>query len=257
MTDSLVVSDFKIASTRRTAKHWHDVSDRQLVGFCLQNMEEAWAELLRRYHRLILGVLIKTIPASLRWSSLLLDLSQEVLAKICANSCRALREFEWRHDGSLRGLLQVISSTVAQDYLRRSLTRRRDVRRELPLDEFRHDRKPHDSHSAIDRKILLEQLARRLGQRIQHEPNRTRDIAMFLLYYGYGLRSVELAKLYRLKTKTVENKLAKFCRLVRMHCDLKYQCVGKFSALQRVTGAQSQGHVSQCSQGATTTMTSQ
>src|SRR5579871_626981 len=164
------VSNFNIDSTKQTTASWQEVPDRQLVEFCLQGLEEAWVEFLRRYHRLILGVLIKTIPASLRRSIILRDLLQEVLAKICANSLRVLREFEWRHEGSLRGLLQVMSSTVAHDYLRRVLGQRRDVRQEFPLDELRYDRKAYNSHSATEQKIFLEQLARCLAQKSYRKP---------------------------------------------------------------------------------------
>ena len=217
MTDAVAPSNFKIASTEQTIALWQEIPDRQLVEFCLQGLEEAWVELLRRYHRLILSVLIKTIPASLHRSIILRDLLQEVLAKICANSLRVLREFEWRHEGSLRGLLQVISSTVAHDYLRRWLNQSRDMRREFPLEECEYVRKNHHSYSAIEQKILLEQLARRLWQLIYDEPNHIRDIAMFLLYYGHGLRSAELARIYQLNIKTVETKLARLSRLVRTH----------------------------------------
>ena len=217
MTDAVVVSNFKIASTKQTTTPWQEVPDRQLVEFCLQGLEEAWVELLRRYHRLILGVLIKTIPASLRRSIILRDLLQEVLAKICANSLRALREFEWRHEGSLRGLLQVMSSTVAHDYLRRWLSQSRDMRREFPLDELKYGRKAHNSHSATEQKILFEQLARCLAQRSRQKPNHIRDIAIFLLYYQYGLRSSDLARIYQLNIKTVESKLTRLNRLARIH----------------------------------------
>jgi RNA polymerase sigma factor (sigma-70 family) len=188
------------------------------MEFCLQGLEEAWIELLRRYNRLILSVLIKTIPASFRRSGALRDLYQEVIAKICANSLRALREFEWRHEGSLRGLLQAISCRVAHDYLRRWLNLKRDVRRELQLDEVTHNGKFHNSHSAVEQKILLEQLTRYLAQQISQSANRTQDIAIFLLYYHYGLPSADVARIYRLKIKTVESKLARLSRLARVHC---------------------------------------
>jgi RNA polymerase sigma factor (sigma-70 family) len=216
MTNVVVVSNFKTASLEQTTDPRQKIPDRQLVEFCLQGLEEAWIELLRRYSRLMMGVLMKTIPAYLRQPNVLRDLFQEVLAKICANSLRALREFEWRHESSLRGLLQVVSASVAHDYLRRWLGPGRDIRRESPLEECEYDRKSHHAHSAIEQKILLEQLARCLWQRINDEPNRIRDIAMFLLYYGHGLRSAELARIYQLKTKTVETKLLRLSRLARI-----------------------------------------
>jgi len=61
---------------------------------------------------------------------------------------------------------------------------------------------------------LLRQLTGRLAQLIP-EPNRTRDIAMFLLYFGYRVTAAELARLYHLGTKTVESKLLRLSRLAR------------------------------------------
>jgi DNA-directed RNA polymerase specialized sigma24 family protein len=221
MINAAAVSHFEIVCTEQTTAPWQEVPDRQLVEFCLQGLEEAWIELLRRYSHLISGVLIKTVPAYLRQASTLPDLFQEVLAKICANSLRVLREFEWRHEGSLRGLLQVISANVANDYLRRWLNQRRDMRREFPLDELKYGGKAYNSHSATEQKILLEQLARCLAQRTCHKPNHIRDIAIFLLYYHYGLPSSDLARIYQLNIKTVETKLTRLKRLARIHCAKK------------------------------------
>jgi DNA-directed RNA polymerase specialized sigma24 family protein len=197
---------------------WPGVSDRNLVELCLERNEDAWVELLRRYHLLIVKVSSRTIR---RWfkptPSVLDDLFEEVLVKICANEFRALRELEWRHEGTLRGLLQVVSSTVAQDYLRRCLARSRSLHLEQQLEEFVHEREVKDPHSAVEHKILLQQIASRMAQLIS-EPNRTRDIAMFLLYFGYRVTAAEIARLYHLGTKTVESKLLRLSRLARAHC---------------------------------------
>jgi DNA-directed RNA polymerase specialized sigma24 family protein len=197
---------------------WQEISDRNIVELCLERNEDAWVELMRRYHHLIVKVSSRTIR---RWfqptPSLLDDLFQDVLVKTCANEFRALRELEWRHEGTLRGLLQVVSSTVAQDYLRRCLSRSRSLHMEQQLDEFLHDRQLKGAHSAVEHKILLRQLASRLAQLIP-EPNRTRDIAMFLLYFGYRVTAAELARLYHLGIKTVESKLLRLSRLARAHC---------------------------------------
>jgi len=167
---------------------------------------------------LIVKVSSRTIH---RWfqptPSLLDDLFQEVLVKICTNEFRALRELEWRHEGTLRGLLQIVSSTVAQDYVRRCLSWSRSLHLEQQLEEFVHDREVKDLHSAVGHKILLPQLASRLAQLIP-DPNRSRDIAMFLLYYGYRVTAAELARLYHLGIKTVESKLLRLTRLARVHC---------------------------------------
>jgi len=218
MTNSLVAISIKTFPDKLTTSYWPGVSDRNLVELCLERNEDAWLELMRRYHLLIVKIASRTIR---RWfrptPNLLDDLFKDVLVKICANEFRALRELEWRHEGTLRGLLQVVASTVAQDYLRRCLTQSRCLHLEQQLEEFMHDRQTKDNHSAIEHKILLRQLASRLAQLIP-EPNRTRDIAMFLLYYGYRVTAAELARLYHLGTKTVESKLLRLTRLARAHC---------------------------------------
>jgi DNA-directed RNA polymerase specialized sigma24 family protein len=218
MTNSLVTTSFKTFPDKLTTAYWPGVSDRNLVELCLERNEDAWLELMKRYTLLIVKVSSRTIR---RWfpptPSLLDDLFKDVLVKICANEFRALRELEWRHEGTLRGLLQVVASTVAQDYLRRCLSWSRSLHLEQQLEEFVHDREVKNPHTAVEHKILLRQLASRLAQLIP-EPNRTRDIAMFLLYYGYRVTAAELARLYHLGTKTVESKLLRLTRLARAHC---------------------------------------
>jgi DNA-directed RNA polymerase specialized sigma24 family protein len=219
MTNSVVAISIKTFPGELTTTNWAGVSDRNLVELCVERDEDAWLELMRRYHLLIVKIASRTIR---RWfqptPSLLDDLFKDVLVKICANEFRALRELEWRHEGTLRGLLQVVSSTVAQDHLRRCLSLSRSLHLEQQLEEFVHDREVKSPHSAVEHKILLRQLACRLAQLIPHEPNRTRDIAMFLLYYGYRVTAAELARIYRLGTKTVESKLLRLTRLARAHC---------------------------------------
>jgi DNA-directed RNA polymerase specialized sigma24 family protein len=201
-------------SSRLNKICWKEIPDRQLVELCLKDMEDAWVEFLRRYHSLMVGVIARTLRPSIpSTSSLLMDLLQEVLAKICANACRPLRELEWRHEGSLRGLLRVVSSTVTQDYIRRCLAPGRDVRRVQPLDEHRHNRGSSGSLATVEHKILLEQLTHHLAKSIRSGSNRVQDIAMFLLYYSYGVGAAELARIYHLGIKTVENKLARLTRL--------------------------------------------
>jgi DNA-directed RNA polymerase specialized sigma24 family protein len=200
------------------ATDWPGISDRNLVELCLERNEDAWVELMRRYHLLIVKVSSRTIS---RWfkptPNLLDDLFKDVLMKICANEFRALRELEWRHEGSLRGLLQVVSSTVAQDHLRRCLSLSRSLHLEQQLEGFAHDREAKSPHREIEHKILLRQIVSRLAQLIP-ERDRTRDIAMFLLYYGYRVTAAELARLYHLGSKTVESKILRLTRLARAHC---------------------------------------
>ncbi|MGZ4853712.1 MAG: RNA polymerase sigma factor [Candidatus Angelobacter sp.] len=200
--------------------NWQELSDRKLVELCLQGIEDAWAELLRRYRRLIARVAAKTIrgihPVT---SSVLEDLIQDSLARIVANDCRALRDLEWLHEGSLRGLLQKTASTAAQDYLRKQLSEKRNIWNEVSLEE------PdlvlptsEDSSATLQQKILLDQLARCLEKLIRSEADCTRDVAIFRLFYGYRITAADLSRFYEMNLRKVENTLARLGRLARSHC---------------------------------------
>jgi DNA-directed RNA polymerase specialized sigma24 family protein len=200
--------------------NWQELPDQELVELCLQGDEDAWVELLRRYRRLIAGVAAKTILRSFRPTiSLVQDLVQESIAKICVNDFRALRELEWRHAGALKGLLQVTASTTAQDYLRKWLSEKRDIRKEDSLEQEGLVIPAQESPAPkVEQSILLQQLARCLKKVTQDEEDSTRDIAIFLLFYGCKITAADLSRLYKLNLKKVENTLARLGRLARVHC---------------------------------------
>ncbi len=200
--------------------NWQELPDRKLVELCLERNEDAWVELLRRYRGLIAGVAAKTVLRSFRpAANLIQDLVEDTFVRICANEFRALRELEWRHEGALRGLLQVTASTAAQDYLRKFLSPKRDIRKEESLDKPGLVVPVQEKFAdKVEQKILLEQLARCLKKVIHSEPDCTRDIAMFLLFYGFRVTAADLSRLYSLNVKKVENTVARLGRLVRSHC---------------------------------------
>ena len=200
--------------------NWPEILDRKLLDLCLQGNTDAWVEFLRRFQRLVTGVTAKTIrPCFQPTAEVLENLWQDTLHKVLANDFRALRKLEWRHEGSLRGLLRVTASTVAQDYVRKWRAQRRDVSQEDQLDDLVHDiPDPKNPAAAVQSKILLGQLARCLEKQIHAESDHTRDIAMFLLFYGSRVTASDLARVYMLGTKTVENTVARLARIARKYC---------------------------------------
>src|SRR5580765_4729569 len=111
--------------------NWRELSDRQLVELCLKGNEDAWVELLGRYRLLITRVAGRVVRMAgvSPTAGLLEDLFQESLARILAKDIRALRELEWLHEGSLRGLLQSTAATAAQDWLRKEFSEKRDKKK--------------------------------------------------------------------------------------------------------------------------------
>lgn len=203
--------------------NWQELTDRELVELCLQSNEDAWREFLRRYYRLLAGIAAKTLrryfPNSSQIQELVGEAVQDAILRICANNFRALREMEWRHEGALRGLLQITAATASHDLARKRLSEKWNVHQEESLEEPGLVIPEKEStKDRLDHKILLKQLARCLEKVIHGEPEAKRDIAMFLLYYGFKVTAGDLARLYRMNVRKVENTVARLSRLTRENC---------------------------------------
>lgn len=197
--------------------NWQAISDRELVESCLQdNQREAWTEFLRRFQPLMAAVVAKTIR---RWMppnrSLVDDLVQSSLRKICDNNCRAMRSFRWLHENSFRGFLKVVSSNAVQDHFRKYPT----TRIEGDLEEVGPEAlRTEASTRSVETEALVHKLVACLQRLLSSEADFNRDLAMFLLYYRYGLTAKEISSLYPLTLKAVENTLLRLVRIARTRC---------------------------------------
>ena len=197
--------------------NWQEISDRELVELCLQdNQQEAWREFLRRFQPLMSAVVARTIR---RWMppnrSLVDDLVQSSLRKICDNNCRAMRGFRWMHENSFRGFLKVVSSNVVQDHFRKYPT----TRVEEGLEDVGQDLVKTDvSTRSVETEALVQKLVACLQKLLSAEADFNRNLAMFLLYYRYGLTAKEISRLYPLTLKAVENTLLRLVRIARSRC---------------------------------------
>jgi len=204
--------------------NWRGLSDRKLVELCLEYNEDAVAELLERYKRMIARTAAKTLSAAnlsgLRPTiPLLADLSQDTWARIIADDMRALRDLEWLHEGALRGLLQITAATATQDHIRKVLSNKRDIRKEESVTEIGiFLPEPQSTVANLEHKILLDQLTKCLENVIRAEADWVRDVAMFRLFFGYRITASDLARIYQMNLRKVENTLARLARLAKAHC---------------------------------------
>ena len=197
-----------------------ELSDRKLVELCLEGNKDAIAELLRRYKRMVARVVARTLnAANLKPTSVVEDLMQEAWARVTVDNFRPLRELQWLHDGALRGLLQVAAATATQDYIRKRFSEKRDVRKEESLTEIGAFLPASGNAVAnVEYKILVEQLIKCLQGLIRHETDCIRDLAIFQLFYRYRITAADLARVYRMNVRKVENTLARLGRLAKAHC---------------------------------------
>ena len=196
--------------------NWTELSDRELVENCLQSMgTEAWGEFLRRFQPLIARVVTKSIR---RWSrptgNLVDDLVQSSLRKICDNNCRALQGFRWMHENSFRGFLKVVASNVVQDHFRKYPP----TRVEEDLEEVGPEVLKTEPFIRVETEALVYKLTTCLQKLLSSEADFKRDLAMFLLYYRYGLTAKEISGLYPLTVKAVENTLLRLVRIAKARC---------------------------------------
>lgn len=171
---------------------------------------------MRRFQPLMAGVVSKTLR---RWTmpnrSLVDDLVQSGLRKLLEGNCRAIRNFKWQHENSFRGFLKVVASNIVQDHIRKHPPSRVTE----PLEEVGPEvAKTEAASHSVEIEALVEKLVACLQKLLSAEENLRRDLAMFLLYYRYGLTAKEISGLYPLSIKAVENTLLRLVRIARTRC---------------------------------------
>jgi DNA-directed RNA polymerase specialized sigma24 family protein len=201
--------------------NWQELSDRKLVELCVASKEDAWAEFLRRFRPLIMRVASRTLQrVGISVTIIPLeDMLEESLVRIIDNDYRALRELKWLHEGALYGLLQITSETATKDRIRSVLSEKRDPRQEKPISDLVVEpSNPVDESYRIEQKIFLDQLVSCLKKVIHHEPDCIRDVTIFLLFYSQRVTAADLARVYKMNLRKVENNLARLARLAKAHC---------------------------------------
>jgi len=184
----------------------------------------AWDEFLRRFQQIIHGVAYNTYRTNSpdhkhADEGMLEDFRQAVMNKLLANEMSALRLFDWETENAFRGFIKVTTANVVLDQIRKDRSGKRDKSREISLDPAMPIAVKSDA-SNTEYKILLQQIARCLERHVEPYLERTRDIAMFLLYFGHGHRvtAMELSKVYKVNVRLVENIIAKLTRVARSKC---------------------------------------
>lgn len=188
---------------------YFDLLDRELLERCLVQPrdEAAWSEFLRRFRPIIAGVIFNSLN---RWRKptrdLMDDLVHDTVMKIITRDCKALREFEFRHENALRGFLKVVASHVVEDYRRKSREQE-----EESLDEVPDLQQEQDFARESERRLLLKQMDECLAARVPE-----RDRAVFWLFRRQGLTAKQISEQEELglKLKEVEYVIWRLTRLL-------------------------------------------
>ncbi len=200
---------------------YSSLSAQDLIRACARSGDAAaWEEFIRRFHRLIAGVVLRT---AWRWGensrNVLDDLVQEVYLKLCAGHCRLLAELDLRHPAALLGYLKVITTNVVHDHFKSLHAEKRgagEAAEELDALDLPAGNQAAGGPVALEREVLLREIDACLCA-LDSGATQERDRTIFWLHYRQGMSARAIAALpsIGLSIKGVESTLLRLTRLVR------------------------------------------
>jgi RNA polymerase sigma-70 factor, ECF subfamily len=194
----------------------------EILHACVQARNTAaWEEFVRRFHRVIAIVALRTAQ---RWGESSLhvvdDLVQDTYLKLCADNLRLLQTFNPTHEAAFYGYIKVLTANLVHDHFKAARTLRRNGNSETlasgPLAEFRHASGQKADINSGEHYIVLHDINVCL-RTIATGANAERDRRIFWLYYRVGLSAKAISDLpsIGLATKGVESTLLRMTQHVR------------------------------------------
>ena len=197
------------------------ISIENLVRRCASSRSpEAWQEFVRRFHRLIATVTLRTAARLGDASKQTVDdLIQETYLKLCADNFRILRTFEQQHPDAFTGYVKVLTANVVRDHFKSIHTQKRGAGQLAQIEEDFIPMAADDtagSPQSIERAVLMQQVTRHLDLCLAG-PDRDRNRRIFWLHYRAGLSARAIAGLpgIRLSPKGVESILLRLTKDLR------------------------------------------
>jgi RNA polymerase sigma-70 factor (ECF subfamily) len=200
---------------------YSSISTQELVRRCSASRNpEAWEEFVRRFHRLIATVVLRT-AGKLGDSSrqTVDDLIQETYLKLCADHFRILRSFEQQHPEAFTGYIKVVTANVVRDHFKSAHSKKRGAGN---LEQLADEYVPIASEDSagspkfIERAVLIEEITRCLDLCVAG-PDQERNLHIFWLHYRAGLSARAIAELpgIGITTKGVESILLRITKELR------------------------------------------
>jgi RNA polymerase sigma-70 factor, ECF subfamily len=197
------------------------LSIEELVRRCsVSRTAEAWEEFIRRFHRLIATVVMRTAarfgdPSRQTCD----DLIQDTYVKLCADDFRILRNFQQQRPDAFIGYVKVVAANVVRDHFKSSYSMKRGSGQ---VEQLAVDFVPlaldgsAGSQKSIERNVLIEEISRYLEDCVPG-PDKERNRQIFWLHYRAGFSARAIADLpgIKLTTKGVESIILRITRELR------------------------------------------
>jgi RNA polymerase sigma-70 factor (ECF subfamily) len=200
---------------------YSSISIGELVRQCsASRSSEAWEEFVRRFHRLIATVIIRTAGRLGDSSKQTVDdLIQETYLKLCADDFRVLRSFEQQHPDAFTGYVKVVTANVVRDHFKSFHTKKRGAGHVEQIEEDFVPAAREDSAGSpesIERAVLMQEIAHHLNLCVAG-PDQERNSRIFWLHYRAGLSARAIADLpgIGLTTKGVESIIMRITKELR------------------------------------------
>jgi RNA polymerase sigma-70 factor, ECF subfamily len=197
------------------------ISIEELVRRCSASREpDAWEEFVRRFHRLIAAVVLRTASRLGDCSTQAVDdLIQETYLKLCSDRFRLLRQFDQRHPDAFLGFVRVVAANVVRDHFKSLHSIKRGAKHTENISEDLFPIAAEESAGspkAIQRTVLIHEIERHLAVSVSG-PDEDRNARIFWLYYRTGLSAAAIATLpgIGLTTKGVESLILRITRELR------------------------------------------
>lgn len=197
------------------------LSPEALIQACVKADAAAWEEFMRRYHRLIAGVVFRTTQKWRESSPQAMDdLIQEIYLKLCADQYRLLRAYDPKHPDAIYGYLKIITANVVHDRVKALHSEKRGgdqiVEDVTTLENRSGDDQGLGTKQAMEREILLREIDAHLNASLLGD-TAVRDRTIFWLYYRQGFTAKAIASLpaIGLTIKGVESTILRITKLVR------------------------------------------
>jgi RNA polymerase sigma-70 factor (ECF subfamily) len=195
---------------------YESMSIDELVQECAKSSHpDAWAEFIRRFHRLIATIVIRCCH---EWSEtsqeVIEDRIQDTYLKLCANNRAVLANFRPQYPNAFLGYLKTVTANLTYDYFRALI---REKEKTVALDEANSE--PQTGFGGVEAtedEVFFKEvdqilLARGSGALEQKER------AIFWLRYRQGFTAKEIASLpaINLNPKGVESAIYRVTEFVK------------------------------------------
>jgi RNA polymerase sigma-70 factor, ECF subfamily len=197
------------------------LSIEELLRQCsIAGSGEAWEEFVRRFHRLIATVAMRTADRLGDSSKQTVDdLIQQTYLKLCDDNFRVLRNFQQQHRDAFIGYIKVVTANVVRDHFKAAHSEKRGANRvERIMEEFIPPAGDGSAGSpkAIERAVLIQEINHQLDLCVLG-PDQERNNRIFWLYYRAGLSARAIASLpgMGLTAKGVESIIARITKDLR------------------------------------------